>query len=185
MRLFSASMIERQRSCLRVAQHAHRGQKRRDGMSYITHPVAVAEYIQENFQNKLSSQNLHLAVCAAFLHDAVEDSEFSTADIHTLIESDYKLDANDEHASEIEKIMDIVSIVSNLSKKPYADFISDILNSGNELALIVKYSDMCHNMKCCVNELTNIETCSEKTAKQMSKYAASINRIAFAIKENA
>jgi len=53
---------------------AHQGQLRKSGEPYISHPVAVAE-ILSHWQ--LDAQTL----CAALLHDVVEDTEVSTDDI--------------------------------------------------------------------------------------------------------
>ena len=53
---------------------AHEGQKRKSGEAYISHPVAVA---QELADMHLDSQ----AITAAILHDVVEDTDVSIADI--------------------------------------------------------------------------------------------------------
>jgi guanosine-3',5'-bis(diphosphate) 3'-pyrophosphohydrolase len=53
---------------------AHEGQTRKSGEPYITHPVAVA---QELAEMHLDAQ----AITAAILHDTVEDTEASLADI--------------------------------------------------------------------------------------------------------
>ena len=53
-----------------VAERAHRGQMRKSGDPYITHPVAVATILAE-----LGMTTATLA--AALLHDTVEDTEYS------------------------------------------------------------------------------------------------------------
>ena len=53
---------------------AHDGQTRKSGEPYITHPVAVA---QELAEMHLDSE----AICAAILHDVVEDTEASLDEI--------------------------------------------------------------------------------------------------------
>ena len=53
-----------------VAERAHRGQMRKSGDTYITHPVAVATILAE-----LGMTTATLA--AALLHDTVEDTEYS------------------------------------------------------------------------------------------------------------
>jgi len=57
-----------------VAAEAHEGQVRRSGDPYIVHPVAVATILAE-----LGLDDLTLA--AALLHDAVEDTAVSLADV--------------------------------------------------------------------------------------------------------
>ncbi|GAA2723813.1 RelA/SpoT family protein [Cellulomonas aerilata] len=61
------SVIER---AYAVAEQAHRGQMRKSGDPYITHPVAVATILAE-----LGMTTATLA--AALLHDTVEDTEYS------------------------------------------------------------------------------------------------------------
>jgi guanosine-3',5'-bis(diphosphate) 3'-pyrophosphohydrolase len=57
-----------------VAEESHRGQKRKSGDPYITHPVAVATILAE-----LGLSGTTLA--AALLHDTVEDTPYTLADL--------------------------------------------------------------------------------------------------------
>jgi guanosine-3',5'-bis(diphosphate) 3'-pyrophosphohydrolase len=57
-----------------VAEQSHRGQKRKSGDPYITHPVAVATILAE-----LGLSGTTLA--AALLHDTVEDTPYTLADL--------------------------------------------------------------------------------------------------------
>ncbi|WP_062311650.1 RelA/SpoT family protein [Demequina rhizosphaerae] len=59
-------LIER---AYRVAEEAHRGQQRKSGEPYITHPIAVAQIIAD-----LGMPDSVIA--AALLHDVVEDTEY-------------------------------------------------------------------------------------------------------------
>lgn len=57
------------------AKEAHKGIRRRSGEPYILHPIAVA---------KIVSQEIGLgstSICAALLHDVVEDTEYTVEDI--------------------------------------------------------------------------------------------------------
>lgn len=180
--MFSTSQVERQRSFIRVAQHVHRGQKRRDGRAYMTHPIAVAEIVEQQF-TELSLEDLHLAVCVAVMHDTIEDGALSRSDLFVLVQSDYELDGNNEFLDEIGIVLDAVEIVSNTSHKPYSEFVKDIVDSGNRLAIIVKYCDMIHNMSCCIKELSIFQTASEKTAKQLTKYSSNIDTVISALKK--
>lgn len=59
----------------RFAKEAHRGIRRRSGEPYILHPIAVA---------KIASQEIGLgstSICAALLHDVVEDTDYTVEDI--------------------------------------------------------------------------------------------------------
>lgn len=65
-------IIER---AFRFAKEAHKGVRRRSGEPYIIHPIAVA---------KIASQEIGLgstSICAALLHDVVEDTEYTVEDI--------------------------------------------------------------------------------------------------------
>ena len=57
-----------------VAERCHRGQKRKSGDPYITHPVAVATILAE-----LGLSGTTLA--AALLHDTVEDTSYTLDDL--------------------------------------------------------------------------------------------------------
>jgi len=57
-----------------VAERSHRGQKRKSGDPYITHPVAVATILAE-----LGLSGTTLA--AALLHDTVEDTPYTLVDL--------------------------------------------------------------------------------------------------------
>lgn len=60
-----------------LAERAHAGQERRGGGPYIAHPLAVAEAVAEATQDEE-------VLCAALLHDVVEDSAVSLDDITRL-----------------------------------------------------------------------------------------------------
>ncbi len=53
-----------------VAEHHHRDQRRKSGDPYITHPLAVASILAELGMDPPT-------LCAALLHDTVEDTEYS------------------------------------------------------------------------------------------------------------
>jgi GTP pyrophosphokinase len=58
-----------------VAAHWHHGQKRKSGHPYITHPVAVARIVADLGMD-------HQAVCAALLHDLLEDTAYPADRLH-------------------------------------------------------------------------------------------------------
>ena len=59
------------------ASRMHDGQRRKSGDAYFVHPVSVADIIADM---RLDASS----VCAALLHDVVEDCEASVADIETV-----------------------------------------------------------------------------------------------------
>ena len=59
----------------RFAREAHKGIRRRSGEPYILHPIAVA---------RIASREIGLgstSICAALLHDVVEDTDYTVEDI--------------------------------------------------------------------------------------------------------
>ncbi|MGD9796103.1 MAG: HD domain-containing protein, partial [Acidimicrobiia bacterium] len=59
-----------------VADNAHRNQYRRSGEKYINHPVAVAKIVADIGLDETT-------IAAALLHDAVEDTEITLADVES------------------------------------------------------------------------------------------------------
>ena len=60
------------------ARNAHRGVRRRSGEPYILHPIAVARIVCEEIGLGSTS------ICAALLHDVVEDTEYTVEDIRNI-----------------------------------------------------------------------------------------------------
>ncbi|MDE6007213.1 MAG: HD domain-containing protein [Muribaculaceae bacterium] len=115
------------------ARKAHANQKRKTGEPYILHPIAVATIAAEELQ--LDSN----PVIAAFLHDVVEDTEYTIEDIKEKFGSDVAF---------------LVSVVTKKKKKKYEeskqiDNYRQMLNSVQYdiRALLVKLADRLHNMR--------------------------------------
>ena len=60
------------------ANEAHKGVRRRSGEPYILHPIAVAKIVVDEIGLGCKS------ICAALLHDVVEDTDFTVEDIERL-----------------------------------------------------------------------------------------------------
>jgi GTP pyrophosphokinase len=113
---------------------AHEGQQRRSGDAYITHPVAVAEILA----------GLHLdsgSIKAALLHDVLEDTSSTLADIETRFGADVAL------------LVDGVSKIDHLRFDSAAEaqaesFRKMLLAMAKDLRVIlVKLADRTHNMR--------------------------------------
>lgn len=107
---------------LRIALEAHEGQKDLDGNPVILHPMAVA----------MAGRNREEQI-AGLLHDVVEDTEFS---FDNLLQRGVD-----------EKIVDALRLLTHTKDVPYEDYVQRIAKSGNEVAIHVKYNDLCHNLK--------------------------------------
>lgn len=62
------------------AYEKHFNQKRSDGTEYINHPVRVAELVKK-YKN---SSDIDSLICAAFLHDIIEDTDTTYYEIVNL-----------------------------------------------------------------------------------------------------
>ena len=60
------------------AKQAHKGVRRLSGEPYIMHPIAVAQIACEEVGLGSTS------ICAALLHDVVEDTDYTTEDIENM-----------------------------------------------------------------------------------------------------
>ncbi|MGO4245382.1 bifunctional (p)ppGpp synthetase/guanosine-3',5'-bis(diphosphate) 3'-pyrophosphohydrolase, partial [Janibacter sp. RAF20_2_2] len=123
------SVIER---AYDVAERAHRGQVRKSGDPYITHPLAVATILAE-----LGMTPVTLA--AALLHDTVEDTDYSLDDLE------------EEFGSEVAKLVDGVT---KLDKVTYGDNAQAetvrkmIVAMARDIrVLVIKLADRLHNAR--------------------------------------
>ena len=60
------------------ARQAHKGVRRLSGEPYIMHPIAVAQIVCSEIGLGSTS------ICAALLHDVVEDTDFTVEDIENM-----------------------------------------------------------------------------------------------------
>jgi len=112
----------------RLAAEAHSKQTRKSGLPYILHPLAVALVVVEEMR-----QDDPAIICAALLHDVVEDTP------HTIEEIEQRYGA------------DVAFLVGAVTKpnKQQIDNFQHILKSvkGDIRVLILKLSDRLHNMR--------------------------------------
>lgn len=117
------------------AKDAHKGVRRRSGEPYIMHPLAVARIVC--LEIGLGSTS----ICAALLHDVVEDTEYTTEDIAKIFG---------------EKIALIVDGLTKISSGMFGEDVSEqaenfrklLLTMSNDIRVIlIKIADRLHNMR--------------------------------------
>ena len=67
------------RQAFDMAVEAHSEQRRKSGEAYIFHPISVAKIVAQQIGLDATS------ICAALLHDVVEDTKYSFEDIERLM----------------------------------------------------------------------------------------------------
>ncbi|MBQ4811922.1 bifunctional GTP diphosphokinase/guanosine-3',5'-bis(diphosphate) 3'-diphosphatase [Pseudoalteromonas luteoviolacea] len=117
-----------------VAREAHEGQTRSSGEPYITHPVEVTQI--------LASMKLdHETLMAALMHDVIEDTDFSQADLAEIFG---------------ETVAELVAGVSKLDKLDFKDkkefqaenYRKMIMAMTQDIRVIlIKLADRTHNMR--------------------------------------
>ena len=108
--------------CLESALRAHAGQSDLDGNPVILHPLTVG------LAGKTPEEQ-----CAGFLHDVVEDTDYTFDDLLRLgVDSD---------------IVDALRLLTHDKADAYPDYVRRIAESGNQLAIAVKLNDLHHNLE--------------------------------------
>ena len=124
-----AALIER---AYGVAERAHRGQTRRSGEPYITHPVAVAGILAELGVGAAT-------VAAALLHDTVEDTDYSIEEL--------RADFGEEIAMLVDGVtkLDKVTYGENAQAETVRKMI--VAMSRDIRVLVIKLADRLHNAR--------------------------------------
>ncbi len=119
---------------LRYSAAAHRGQKRMSGEDFVEHSIAVASILAGLLVDTTS-------ICAALLHDVVEDSDVSTDDIAR------------EFGGEVATLVDGLTKISHLTFRSSAEEQSEnyrklLLSVAKDArVIIIKLADRLHNMR--------------------------------------
>ncbi len=134
-RSLASTDLLRVRAALDVASNAHAGQLRQSGEPYVTHPIAVAKILIERLEPDAD------AVCAALLHDVVEDSNTTLASIR------------EQFGSAVALIVDGVSKLDNVRTSSVSsakeETLRKLVSAGGQdwRVFAVKLCDRLHNMR--------------------------------------
>lgn len=122
------------------AEKAHAGQKRLSGDDYITHPVAVANY--------LISLNLDApTIAAALLHDTLEDTDLTYPNIKKEFGSDIAFLV--EAVTKLRKVKYSPTPTGRRTKDEYFDTLKKMFFAMAEdlRVILIRLSDRLHNMQ--------------------------------------
>ena len=121
---------------------AHKDQTDKSGIPYVFHPFHLAEQMDSE-----------LTTVVALLHDVVEDSEYTLADL-----TDMGFPA---------EVTDAVALMTHAEGDPYLDYVSKI--KENPIARKVKLADLQHN-----SDLSRLDRVDATALARVEKYAAAI-----------
>nr|DAS76548.1 MAG TPA: (p)ppGpp synthetase, RelA/SpoT family [Caudoviricetes sp.] len=127
---------------LAIARKAHAGQVDKAGVDYIQHPLYVASQVKTEQEKAV-----------ALLHDVLEDSDITAADLLA-----YGLSN------------EVVTAVQTLTKKKgqsYQDYLEKV--KSNDLARVVKLADLKHN-----SDLSRLKSVSDTDRERVKKYKNAI-----------
>ena len=145
--------IRKTKKFIQRAHDQEQGQMYGD-MPYSSHPKQVANLGKKFFGPKFNDE----AVKVALLHDVLEDTPYTPEQL-----------AKKGFSKEV---IEAVQLLTKNKALSYADNIRNIINSGNPLAMMVKYSDNYMNYS---GDKSHWD--ADRAAHSQKKYLASLNML--------
>ncbi len=154
--------IEKITKAYNLAYDAHKEQKRISGTPYITHPLAVATTVAEMQMDTDS-------ICAALLHDVVEDTSYSREDITRLFGEQVSLLV--DGVTKLDKIE-----FSNKEERDMENLRKMFLAMASDIrVIIIKFADRMHNLSTLIS--MSEEKQREKARETLSVFAPLAHRL--------
>lgn len=123
-----------------LASEKHMGQFDKGGMPYILHPLKVMHYLR--------SDDLEL-MCIAVLHDVVEDSDVTFADLYNM--------------GFTERIVTALRLLTKHRGQTHEEYRDGILSNSD--AIKVKIADLRHN-----SDIRRLKGITDKDTARLKKY---------------
>ena len=145
-----------------LADSAHGYQIRKSGTPYITHPVAVANIVADM---RLDTDS----ICAALLHDVVEDTDYTAQDIKEMFGEQVSLLV--DGVTKLEKLQFTSKEERDMEnlRKMFLAMAADIR------VIMIKFADRVHNMTTLIS--MSEEKQREKARETLSVYAPLAHRL--------
>ena len=144
------------------AEEAHHGQKRLTGEDFVEHPVAVATILADLGMDMVTLQ-------AALLHDTVEDTVISVADIER--------DFGDEVATLVDGLTKLERIKFRSREQEQAENVRKMMiaMARDIRVLLIKLADRLHNMR--TLSVFSRQKQHEKATETLEIYSPLANRL--------
>lgn len=126
------------KKALSVAFEAHKDQMDKSGLPYVFHPFHLAEQMKDE-----------QTTAAALLHDVVEDSEYTFADL--------------EKMGFDKQVLDALALLTHQPEVDYFDYVRKIRT--NPIAAAVKKADLKHN-----SDLSRLNEVTQEDLERVEKY---------------
>lgn len=133
---------QKTKMALKLCFEAHKNQTDKSGMPYVFHPFHLAEQMKDEE-----------TIIAALLHDVVEDTDYTIADLEKMGFPDNVLEA--------------LELLTHNDDTPYMEYVAKI--KDNPIAKAVKLADLDHN-----SDLSRLDVVDEKALKRREKYRQAI-----------
>lgn len=126
------------RRALQIATQAHRGQVDKGGKPYLNHVLAVAQ--------QMTTEE---TTVAALLHDVVEDTPWTLADL--------------AQAGVPPQVLEALALLTHQKEIPYLKYVQAL--AANPIARAVKRADLRHN-----SDLNRLPQVTERDLARVEKY---------------
>ena len=130
------------KAALKLRFDAHKNQTDKSGMPYVFHPFHLAEQMKDED-----------TTIVALLHDVVEDTDYTIADLKRM-----GFPTN---------VLEALELLTHNDGTPYMEYVAKIKDSP--IAKAVKLADLEHN-----SDLSRLDTVDENALKRKEKYGQAI-----------
>ena len=130
------------KKALKLCFQAHKDQVDKSGMPYVFHPFHLAEQMRDED-----------TTIVALLHDVVEDTDYTLADLRSM--------------GFPPQVCDAIVMMTHDPSVPYLDYVAKL--KENPIARAVKLADLRHN-----SDLTRLDVVDDKALRRVEKYQKAI-----------